>query len=113
IRANIRVQEARQEQALLAYRKAILVALEEVEAALTAQDREQQRRESLRAAVAANRRALALATDRYTSGLESFLGVLDAERSVYPAEDQLVQSERNAAVALIALYKALGGGWGA
>jgi outer membrane protein, multidrug efflux system len=111
IRANIRVQEARQEQALLQYQKAILTALEEVENALTAHGRELRRRESLRASVAANRRALELATDRYTSGLEDFLGVLDAQRSAYAAEDQLVQGERNVAVALFAVYKALGGGW--
>ena len=111
IHANIRVQEARQEQALLQYRRAILTALEEVENGLSAHARELRRRESLRASVAANRRALALATERYTSGLESFLSVLDAQRSVYAAEDQLVQSERDAAVTLIAVYKALGGGW--
>jgi NodT family efflux transporter outer membrane factor (OMF) lipoprotein len=111
IHANIRMQEARQEQALLQYQKAILTALEEVENALSAHVRELQRQESLRASVAANRRALELATERYTSGLESFLAVLDAQRSVYAAEDQLVQSERNVAVALIAVYKALGGGW--
>jgi NodT family efflux transporter outer membrane factor (OMF) lipoprotein len=111
IRANIRVQEARQEQALLQYQKAILTSLEETENALSAHTRELRRRESLRASVAANRRALGLATERYTSGLENFLSVLDAQRSVYAAEDQLVQSERNAAVTLIAVYKALGGGW--
>jgi NodT family efflux transporter outer membrane factor (OMF) lipoprotein len=111
IRANIRVQEARQEQALLQYQKAILTSLEETENALSAHTRELRRRESLRASVAANRRALELATERYTSGLESFLSVLDAQRSVFAAEDQLVQSERNAAVTLIAVYKALGGGW--
>jgi NodT family efflux transporter outer membrane factor (OMF) lipoprotein len=110
-RANIRVQEARQEQALLQYEKAILTSLEETENALSVHTRELRRRESLRAAVAANRRALELATERYASGLENFLGVLDAQRSMYAAEDQLVQSERNAAVTLIALYKALGGGW--
>ncbi len=111
IRASIRVQEARQEQALLQYQKAILTSLEEVENALSAHGRELRRRQSLRASVAANRRALELATERYTSGLENFLGVLDAQRSVYAAEDQLVQSERNAAITLIAVYKALGGGW--
>jgi hypothetical protein len=52
-----------------------------------------------------------LTYDRYTSGLENFLSVLDAERSVYAAEDQLVRSEKNTAVTLIAVYKALGGGW--
>ncbi len=111
IRANIRVQDARQEQALLQYEKSILTALEEVENALSSHTRELRRHESLRASVAANRRALELAMDRYTSGLESFLSVLDAQRSVYAAEDQLVQSERNAVVSLIAVYKSLGGGW--
>ncbi len=111
IRANIRVQDARQEQALLQYEKSILTALEEVENALSSHTRELRRHESLRASVAANRRALELAMDRYTSGLESFLSVLDAQRSVYAAEDQLVQSERNAVVSLIGVYKSLGGGW--
>jgi NodT family efflux transporter outer membrane factor (OMF) lipoprotein len=111
IRANIEVQNARQEQALLQYEKQILTALEEVETALSAHTRERSREASLRAAVDSTRRALALATDRYTSGLENFLSVLDAERSVYAAEDQLVRSEKNTAVTLIAVYKALGGGW--
>jgi NodT family efflux transporter outer membrane factor (OMF) lipoprotein len=111
IRANIRVQEARQEQALLQYEKAILVAVEEVENALSAHVRERRRQEDLGASVAANRRALELATERYTGGLESFLSVLDAQRSLYDAEDLLVQSESAAAIALIAVYKALGGGW--
>jgi NodT family efflux transporter outer membrane factor (OMF) lipoprotein len=111
IRANIRVQDARQEQALRQYEKAVLLALEEVENALSAHTRELRREESLRAAVMANQRALELATDRYTSGLESFLSVLDAQRSVYAAQDQLVQSERNAVVSLISVYKSLGGGW--
>ena len=61
--------------------------------------------------MAANRRALDLATDRYTGGVESFLSVLDAQRSVYAAEDQLVESQRNTAVSLVAVYKSLGGGW--
>jgi multidrug efflux system outer membrane protein len=111
IRANIRVQNARQDQALQQYEKAILTALEDVENALSAHAREQTRRAALRASVAANSRALDLAMDRYTSGLESFLSVLDAQRAVYAAEDQLVQSERSAAVSLVAVYKALGGGW--
>ncbi len=111
IRANIQVQDARQEQALRYYEKTILIAVEEVENALSAQTREQRRLEALRASVAANRRALDLATDRYTSGLESFLSVLDAQRALYAADDGVAQSETNAMVSLIAVYKALGGGW--
>ena len=111
IRANIQVQDARQQQALIEYQKAVLHAVEEVENALAAQSREQRRSESLQASVEANRRALELATDRYTSGLENFLSVLDTQRALYAAEDALVQSETSAMVSLIAVYKALGGGW--
>jgi multidrug efflux system outer membrane protein len=111
IRANIRVQEARQEQALRQYERATLVAVEEVENALSAQLRERRRQADLGASVDANRRAVDLATERYTGGIESFLSVLDAQRSLYAAQDLLVQSESIAAVRLIALYKALGGGW--
>jgi NodT family efflux transporter outer membrane factor (OMF) lipoprotein len=111
IRANIQVQDARQDQALRQYEKAVLTAVEEVENALSARAREARRLQTLRASVAANRRALDLATERYTGGLENFLSVLDAQRAVYGAEDGLAQSETSAMVSLIAVYKALGGGW--
>ena len=111
VRANIRVQDARQDQARLAYDAAILHALQEVSDALLAHARELERQGSLRTAAAANRRALDVSLDRYTSGLDSFLSVLDAQRSVQAADDAVVQSERNAAVSLIAVYKSLGGGW--
>ena len=111
IRANIRVQDAREEQALRQYEKAVLAALEEVENALSTHARERRRQESLRDSVEANQRALDLATDRYTSGLEGFLSVLDAQRSVFAAQSQLVDARRSAVVGLIAVYKSLGGGW--
>jgi len=111
IRANIQVHDARQEEAVRQYEKAVLIAVEDVENSLSSQMREQRRLEALRASVAANRRALDLATERYTGGLENFLSVLDAQRVVYGAEDALAQSETNAMVSLIAVYKALGGGW--
>ena len=111
IRANIQVQDARQEAAVRRYEKAVLTAVEEVENALSSQTREQHRLETLRASVAANRRALDLATERYTGGLENFLSVLDAQRAVYSSEDGVALSETNAMVSLIAVYKALGGGW--
>jgi NodT family efflux transporter outer membrane factor (OMF) lipoprotein len=111
IRANIRVQDARQEQTVVQYEKAVLTAVEEVENALSAQSRERRRLEFLRTSVGAHRRALDLAMDRYTSGLENFLSVLDAQRTLYAAEDSLAQSETNTVVSMIAVYKALGGGW--
>jgi multidrug efflux system outer membrane protein len=111
IRANIRVQEARQEAALARYEQVILVALEETENALVAFGTEQERRARLAEAVSASRLALELSRELYLRGLGDFLSVLDNQRSVYAAEDQLVVSDRTVAVSLIALYKALGGGW--
>jgi NodT family efflux transporter outer membrane factor (OMF) lipoprotein len=111
IRANIQVQDARQEEALRQYQKTVLTSVEEVENALSAHVREQRRLEALRASVAANRRAFDLATERYTGDLENFLSVLDAQRAVYGTKDAQAQSETTAMVSLIAIYKALGGGW--
>jgi multidrug efflux system outer membrane protein len=111
VRAGIRVQDARQEQALAQYEKTVLTSLEDAENALVAYAKEQVRYASLNDAVEANRRTLGLANELYAKGLSDFLSVLDAERSLYLAEDQLVQSEANISVGLVALYKALGGGW--
>jgi len=111
IRANIEVRNARQEQALTTYEKTVLTAFEDVENALVSYAKEQVRYRSLRDAVVANRRALALADELYKNGLVDFLNVLDSQRSLYAAEDDLTRSEAAMATNLVALYKALGGGW--
>jgi len=111
IRANVRVQNARQEQALDSCQQTVLVALEDAENALTAYALEQTRRESLAQSVRANERALELATQLYNNGLADFLGVLDSERSLFAAQDALVQSDQAVSLDLVQLYKALGGGW--
>lgn len=111
IRANIRVQDARQDEALGAYEKASLTAFEDVENALVAYAKERVRREYLTQAVVADRRSLELADELYRKGLTDFLTVLDAQRSLYQVEDLLVQSEQAVSANVIALYKALGGGW--
>lgn len=111
IRANVRVQDARQEEALDAYEKTVLNALDEVEDALAAYAKEQVRRGTLATAVASDRRELAIARKLYANGLAPFINVLDAERSLYLAEDNLIQSDQAISLHLIALYKALGGGW--
>jgi outer membrane protein TolC len=61
--------------------------------------------------VAANVKAVDLANQRYTQGLVDFLSVLDAQRSLFGSQDALVLSERRISEDLVALYKALGGGW--
>jgi NodT family efflux transporter outer membrane factor (OMF) lipoprotein len=111
IRANIEIRNAQQEQALKLYEKSVLTALGDVEGALVNYSKEQTRYRSLLAAVAANRRAAQMANDLYVQGLVPFLDVLDAQRTVYASESDLVLSEANMASNLVALYKALGGGW--
>lgn len=111
IRSNIAFQDAAAEEVLLAYRAAILNALRDVETALIAYYKEQQRRQALGDAVIANRRAVDLSTQLYTQGQTDFLNVLSAQRALLSSEDALAQSDRSIATNLIALYKALGGGW--
>jgi multidrug efflux system outer membrane protein len=111
LRANVRIQNTRQEQALNTYEQTVLTALEDVENALVAYAKEQIRREKLSESVEANRQALELSTQLYKSGLADFLGVLDSERSLYLAQDELVQSDQTVSLNLVQLYKALGGGW--
>ena len=111
IRANIRVQNARQEQAASRYEQNVLLALEDVENSLINYGKEQERYRSLDAAVKANRRAVEMSNELYTRGVIDFLNVLDAQRALFVAEEQLVISEKNLSENLVALYKTLGGGW--
>lgn len=111
IRANIEASNARQEAAVAGYERAVLEAIEDTENALVAFDREQARATSLRQAVSASQRAFDLSDELYRRGLTDFLSVLDAQRSLFSAEEQLVVSEETVTQNLIALYKALGGGW--
>jgi NodT family efflux transporter outer membrane factor (OMF) lipoprotein len=111
IRANIKVQNARQEEALANYEKTVLASFEDVENALVRYAREQVRRRSLEEAVKSSQESLRVANQLYANGLVNFINVLDAERSMYQTEDELVQSERAVSTNLISLYKALGGGW--
>ncbi|HWP59212.1 MAG TPA: multidrug efflux RND transporter permease subunit [Candidatus Acidoferrales bacterium] len=111
VRARIRQAGAQAEAALAEYEKRVLVALEETEDALVNFGRQKIRLDYLRAAAQASEKAAALAHLRYQYGVADFLTVLDAERTLLQAQDQLAQSQTSAATALVAVYKALGGGW--
>jgi multidrug efflux system outer membrane protein len=108
---NIRLQHANEQEADLQYRGIILKALKEVEDALVNYATEQTRRNHLADAVKQNQDALDLARRRYDQGLADFLTVLDAERSVFSAQDAYTQSSQSISTSLVALYKSLGGGW--
>ncbi len=105
-----RAAEARRDQARYRYEQTVLTASSEVENALAAvrSDRDQVTAEQTQ--VNALRRALQLANDRYTSGIASYLDLLDSERSLFTAELTLVQTEEQQLADLVALYQATGGG---
>jgi len=111
LRAQVLAQTAEQEQALALFEQAVLTALADVENALVAYGKEKERYLALNDEVDANRLALDLANQIYTQGRGEFLNVLDAERSLYQSEDALAQSRLTVTLDLVALYKALGGGW--
>lgn len=111
VRSNIESKKAIQEQFLLAYQQTVLTALQEAQDALIALTKEQEHRDALQKAVDSSRKSVKLATQLYTEGETDFLNVLTAQRSLFSSEDALVNSNRTVSTNLVALYKAMGGGW--
>ena len=111
IDANIELQKALTDESFLNYRKTVLTALQETESALVAYSNEQRRRSGLSDAVRSGREAVDIANQLYAAGRTDFLNVLASQRVLYDSEDSLAQSDRQAVANLVALYKALGGGW--
>ena len=113
LRAQIREQDARARQALLTYEQRILDALQEVEDAMTGYVHQKNQITALQHSVQASTASLRMAEKLYKDGLADFQNVLDAQRSLFTAEDNLDQALGNAALYMVSLYKALGGGWDA
>jgi len=111
VKARVDMANARVDEARAQYSAAVLRAMEETETALVAYDRAHARLAILTEAVRASSRALELAQQRFEGGLTDFLQVLDAQRTVLAAENQLVEAHTTAATALVAVYKAVGGTW--
>lgn len=110
---QVDVREGARQEAEANWRQAVLTALEEVENALVALTNHHQRATALDTARQAAASAAQLARQRYAAGLIDFQTVVDAERSLLTVEDSLAATQAEAAIALIQLYKALGGGWSA
>src|SRR5581483_5727862 len=111
IRANISAKKEARIQAYLAYQKAVLTALKDVEDALSRYGAEQRRNAELRTAAQAARIAYETAGDRYRAGLSDFINVLQTQAALYQAETQLAASDGQLDQDLVSLEKALGGGW--
>jgi multidrug efflux system outer membrane protein len=111
VRARIAASRARSEGALAQYEQTVLQALEETENSLVSHARAREQLSHVEAAARASGTAARLARLRYENGATDFLQVLDAERSLLQAEDRLAQTRTETATSLVAVYKALGGGW--
>jgi NodT family efflux transporter outer membrane factor (OMF) lipoprotein len=111
LKSNLALQEARQKEAALRFQRTVLTAWHEVDNALTAYQAEQSRRDELIKAVRDSQRALTLAQSRYEQGVSDFLTVLETQRLLLGTQQQLQISATNVSENLVALYKALGGGW--
>ncbi len=108
---NVRAEEARFYQRVLEYQQTVLEAAREVEDAIVAFLKEQERLEQLTESAAQAQRAVEIATIQYRRGTVNFQPVVYMQQILAGRQDQLVQSQGNVALQLVAVYKALGGGW--
>ena len=111
LRGALQLNEARQQEAAVTYQKTVLQAWEDVDNALTAYAAQQRKRDAEKRSVQSYARALSLARQQYAHGLQTFLNVLDAERGLFDAREQLASSTTAVSSDFVQLYNALGGGW--
>jgi multidrug efflux system outer membrane protein len=111
VRQRVEIAQAGQDESQAIYNATVLQALDESESSLVTYDRAHARLAILGSAVTSSARAADLAQQRFEAGLTDFLQVLDAERTLLDAENQLAQGHAAAATALVAVYKAVGGTW--
>ena len=111
IRAGVKLSEAQEREALLTYRQTILQAFREVSDALVAYDKGQAFRAQQELLTGSARDAAHLSDQRYRGGTASYLEVLDSETRYFTAELGLAQARLGELLALVQLYRALGGGW--
>jgi NodT family efflux transporter outer membrane factor (OMF) lipoprotein len=111
IRNNIRVQDARLQQALVAYQLSVLQAAQEVDDAMISLAGAQAENTILIDSVVAARRSNDLSLLRFREGFSGYQRVLDAQKSLFAQQNRYAATQGQAVQSLVALYKALGGGW--
>lgn len=111
VRNNISLQDEKANQRLLQYEKKVLQAIEEVENSIVGFNLNRNRRRLLETATDSTAEAVDLVLVQYQTGLTDFNNVLTTQRDLFGQQDQLVATETDVVMNLIALYKALGGGW--
>jgi multidrug efflux system outer membrane protein len=111
LQAVTRERQAYWDETVAQYKKTVIGAFRETSDALVAQQTLVGRRTALERQVGDLRRSSELALTRYDAGRASYFEVLEAQQQLFPAEDALAQTQRDQLVAVVSLYKALGGGW--
>jgi len=111
LESEYRNRKAYWDETVAQYRQTILTAFRETSDALVAQQRLAEQRAALETKVAASRQSIDLALERYHGGRASYFEVIEAQQALFPAEDQLAKVQQAQLVAVVNLYKALGGGW--
>ena len=111
LKNNVRAQDAEFQALVANYRNTVLAAYSEVESAMAAYEGARSQVAYLRQSVAAATKASEIALSQYTDGVADYQRVLDSQRSLLATEAKLVQARQATSANLVALYKALGGGW--
>ena len=111
LRANVRLTEAQQQEAVLFYQQSIQQAFQEVSNSLIAYRKDQEFREQQELLTVSAKDAIRLANLQYNGGVTSYLEVLDSDTRYFNAEIALAQAQLSERLALVQLYNALGGGW--
>lgn len=111
--SQIKIEDAKAEQARVVYEKTVLSAFEDVEAGLINYREELSRLTYLNKSVDASKKTVKIAKSQYKNGLTNFQTVLDAERVLFAQEDRLADSKGALVNYLVGIYRAMGGGWNA
>lgn len=110
-RANVRLVEAIQREALVNYQRTIYTAFREVSDSLAGYRKTSEQRTQQQRLVEALRESTRLSIQRYQAGLDSYLPVLDAQRNLFQSELDLARLRQQELASIVQLYRALGGGW--
>lgn len=111
LKSAYQAQQAFWDQTIAQYKEVVIAAFRETSDALIARQTLVDQRTAIQSQVAALREAMDVATQRYTAGRASYFEVLEAQQQLFPAESALAQTQRDQLLAVVNLYKALGGGW--
>lgn len=111
VRGNVEFAEAAQREAAVNYERSVFAAFRDVSDSLTKYAKTKEQRVEQERLVQALSESTRLSTERYRSGLDSYLPVLDAQRNLFEGELDLAQLRQRELAAIVQLYRALGGGW--